>query len=28
MKKIGLKEEGTGTFHGIHSLFFGLERPK
>jgi RimJ/RimL family protein N-acetyltransferase len=28
IKKIGLKEEGTGTFHGIHCLYFGLERPK
>jgi len=26
IKKIGLKEEGTGTFYGIHCLYFGLDR--
>ncbi|MGB0368174.1 MAG: GNAT family N-acetyltransferase [Flavobacteriales bacterium] len=28
IKKIGLKEEGAGTFYGIHCLCFGLEGPK
>jgi len=28
IKKIGLREEGTGTFYGIECLYFGLERPK
>jgi len=27
IKNIGLKEEGTGTFYGIHCLYFGLEKP-
>lgn len=27
IKKIGLKEEGTGTFYGIHCLYFGLDKP-
>tara|TARA_Y100000385_G_C12865389_1_gene539097 strand:- start:261 stop:782 length:522 start_codon:yes stop_codon:yes gene_type:complete len=27
INKIGLKEEGTGTFYGIHCLCFGLDRP-
>ncbi|MFT5919776.1 MAG: RimJ/RimL family protein N-acetyltransferase [Granulosicoccus sp.] len=26
IKKIGLKEEGTGMFYGIHCLYFGLNR--
>ncbi|MDP6909671.1 MAG: GNAT family N-acetyltransferase [Flavobacteriales bacterium] len=26
IKKIGLKEEGTGTFHDVHCLYFGLNR--
>ncbi len=26
IKKIGLKEEGTGTFYGIHCLYFGLKK--
>lgn len=27
IKKIGLKEEGTGTFYNIHCLYFGLDQP-
>ena len=27
IKKLGLKEEGTGTYYGIHCLYFGLDRP-
>ena len=27
IKKIGLKEEGTGTFHGINCLYFGVDKP-
>ncbi|MBL4587074.1 MAG: GNAT family N-acetyltransferase [Flavobacteriales bacterium] len=26
IKKIGLKEEGTGTFHNVHCLYFGLSQ--
>ncbi len=26
IKKIGLREEGTGTFYNIHCLYFGLDR--
>ena len=26
IKKIGLREEGTGTYYGIHCLYFGLDR--
>jgi ribosomal protein L30/L7E len=27
IKKIALKEEGTGAFYGIHCLYFGLDKP-
>lgn len=27
IKKMGLKEEGTGTYYNIHCLYFGLEKP-
>lgn len=27
IKKLGLKEEGTGTYYGIHCLYFGLDCP-
>ena len=26
IKKIGLKEEGTGTFYNVHCLYFGLDK--
>jgi RimJ/RimL family protein N-acetyltransferase len=27
IKKMGLKEEGTGIYYNIYCLYFGLEKP-